>query len=166
MTIYLVIPLLLLVAIVQTSLVSHFTLWGVFADLPILVVVSWGLLAGGREGALWGFVAGVATDVLSGAPFGTATLSLMSVGFLSGLGEAIISRAQLALPLVTMFLATVLYSLVFLLIVRLSGQPVAWLDSLLRIVLPSAALNMILVPFVYGPMRLLHGRFIREEMEF
>jgi rod shape-determining protein MreD len=165
-TIYLVIPLLLLVAIVQTSFVPYFTLWGVFADLPVLIVVSWGLLAGAREGALWGFIAGVATDVLSGAPFGAGTLALMSASLLSGLGEANVSRAQFALPLVIMFLATVLYNLVFLFIVRVTGQQVLWLESLLHIVLPSAALNMILVPLVYGPMRLLHSRFIREEMEF
>jgi rod shape-determining protein MreD len=165
-TIYLVIPLLLIVAVLQTSLVPYFTLWGVFADLPILFVVSWGLLAGSREGALWGFIAGVAVDALSGAPFGAAAFSLIVVGFLAGMGGASVSRAQLALPLVTIFLATILYDLTFLLIVRLSGQPVVWLESLLRIVLPSAALNTVLAPLIYGPMRLLHNRFIREEMEF
>jgi len=165
-TIYLVVPLLLVVAVLQTSLVPHFALWGVFVDLPILFVGSWGLLAGSREGLLWGFIAGVTTDALSGAPFGAATFALMAVGFLAGLGEANVSRAQFALPLVTIFLATVLYDLVFLLIVRISGQPVVWLESLLRIVLPSAALNTVLAPLIYGPMRLLHNRFIREEMEF
>jgi rod shape-determining protein MreD len=165
-TIYLVIPLLLVVAVLQTSLMSYFAVWGVFADLPILFVVSWGLLEGSREGALWGFIAGVATDALSGAPFGAATFALMAVGFLAGLGEANVSRAQFALPLVIIFLGTVLYDLMFLLIVRMSGQPVVWLESLVRIVLPSAALNTVLAPLIYGPMRLLHNRFIREEMEF
>jgi rod shape-determining protein MreD len=165
-TIYLVIPLLLVVAVLQTSLVPSFTLWGVFVDLPILVVASWGLLAGSREGTVWGFIAGVATDALSGAPFGAATFALMAVGFLAGLGGANVSRAQLALPLVTIFLATVVYNLTFLFIVRILGQPVVWLESLIRIVLPSAALNTVLAPLIYGPMRLLHNRFIREEMEF
>jgi rod shape-determining protein MreD len=165
-TIYLVIPLLLTVAVVQTSLVPHLTLWGVFADLPVLFVASWGLLAGSREGTLWGFIAGAAIDLLSGAPFGAATFSLMAVGTLAGLGEANVSRAQLALPLVTIFLATVLYDLSFLFIVRVFGERVVWLESLVRIVLPAAALNTILTPVVYGPMRFVHNRFIREEMGF
>jgi rod shape-determining protein MreD len=165
-TIYLVIPLLLVVAVLQTSLMPHLTLWGVFADLPVLFVGGWGLVAGSREGAMWGFLAGLATDALSGAPFGAATFALMTVGFLAGLAEANVSRAQFALPLVAIFLATVLYDLMFLVVVRVSGQPVVWLDSLLRIILPSAVLNTALAPLIYGPMRLLHNRFIREEMGF
>jgi rod shape-determining protein MreD len=165
-TIYLVVPLLVIVAILQTALVSRLTIWGVFADLPLLVVVSWSLLRGPREGIKWGFIAGLAVDLLSGAPFGAATLSLIAVGFLSGLGEATVFRARIALPLVMMFMATVLYELLFLLIVQIAGNPVDWLTSLLRVTLPSAALNAALTPFVFLTMRVLHNRLGREEMEW
>jgi rod shape-determining protein MreD len=159
------IPLLLLVAIVQTSVVPYLSIWGVFADLPLLLVVSWGLLQGKRQGLLWGLVAGVSVDILSGAPFGAATLSLALVGFAAGLGQATVFRDHPALPLLGVFLATILYDLVFLAIVRILGHPVAWLDSLLRIVQPSAMLNSLLVPLVFFPMRLLHRRFLKQEME-
>ena len=165
MTIYLVVPLLLIVAVLQTTLVPHLAIGGVFADLPLLVVVSWSLLRGAREGVIWGFVAGLVVDLLSGAPFGAATLSLIAVGFLSGLGEATVFRTHVALPLVVVFLATILYDLIFLLIVQISGQTVSWLDSLFRVVLPSAALNAVLTPIVFGLMRWLYTRFGREEME-
>lgn len=164
MTIYLVVPLLVIVSVLQTTLVPHLAIWGVFADLPLLVVVSWSLLRGAREGMIWGFVAGLVVDLLSGAPFGAATLSLIAVGFLSGLGEATVFRTHVALPLVAMFLATILYDLIFLLIVQISGQAVSWLDSLFRVVLPSAALNAVLTPIVFGAMRWLYTRFGREEM--
>ncbi len=166
MTLYLAVPLLLLMTIVQTALIPYLSIWGIFADLPLLVVVSWSLLQGKREGLVWGVVAGVGIDILSGAPFGAATLSLALVGFLTGLGEATVFRIHIALPLLAAFLATILYDLVFLAIVAILGQPVAWLDSLLRIVLPSAALNAILIPLVFVPMRLVHRRFFRQEMEF
>ena len=48
-----------------------------------------------------------------------------------------------------MFLATIVYDLLFLLIVQISGSPVAWLDSLVRIILPSAVLNAVLTPLVF-----------------
>lgn len=165
MTIYLVVPLLVIVAVLQTTLVPHLAIWGVFADLPLLVVVSWSLLRGAREGVIWGFVAGLVVDLLSGAPFGAATLSLIAVGFLSGLGEATVFRTHVALPLVAVFLATILYDLLFLLIVQISGQAVSWLDSLFRVVLPSAVLNAVLTPIVFGVMRWLYTRLSREEME-
>lgn len=166
MTLYLVVPLLLFVAIVQTALVPYLSIWGVFADLPLLLVVSWSLLQGKRDGLVWGFIAGLGIDILSGAPFGAATLSLALVGFVAGLGEATVFRTHVALPLLAVFAATILYNLAFLLIVRILGQPVAWLDSLARVVLPSAVLNTILTPLAFVPLRLVHRRFVRQEMEF
>jgi rod shape-determining protein MreD len=165
MTFYVVIPLLLLVAIVQTALVPYLSIWGIFADLPLLFVVSWSLLQGKRQGLLWGCVAGMSIDILSGAPFGAATLSLALVGFLAGLGQATVFRYHMVLPLLAVFLATILYDLVFLAIVGILGQPVAWVDSLLRIVQPSAVLNALLAPLVFIPLRLVHRRLLQQEME-
>lgn len=166
MTLYIVIPLLLLATIAQTALVPYLSIWGIFADVPLLLVVSWSLLEGRREGLVWGFIAGAAIDILSGAPFGAATLSLALVGFVTGLGEATVVRAHIALPLLATFLATLVYDLLFLAIVRILGQPVAWLDSLFRTVLPSAVLNAALTPLVFLPLRLVHRRFVRKEMEY
>lgn len=166
MTTYLVVPFLVVVVILQATVVPRLAVWGVFADLPVLLVVSWGLLRGPREGILWGFIAGVAIDILSGAPFGAATLPLMLVGFLSGLGKNSAFTAHIVFPVAIMFLATVLYNVCFLLIVWISGQPVVWLDSFVRIVLPSAVLNAVLAPIIFLPMQWLHARFGQEEMEW
>lgn len=166
MTIYLVVPLLVVVAILQTTLVPHLAVWGVFADLPLLVVVNWSLLRGPREGIIWGCIAGLAVDLFSGAPFGAATLALIAVGLLAGLGAATVFRAHIALPLLAMFLATIVYDLLLLLVVRISGYPVAWLNSFFRIILPSAVLNAILTPVFFVIMRWLCTRFGREEMEW
>jgi rod shape-determining protein MreD len=158
--------LLVVAAILQTTLVPHLAIWGIFADLPLLVVVSWSLLQGPREGMIWGFVAGLAVDLFSGAPFGASTLALIAVGALAGLGAATVFRAQIALPLLVMFLATIVYDLLFLLVVGISGDPVAWLESLYRLILPSAVLNAMLTPLVFVTMRWLHTRFGREDMEW
>jgi len=166
LSLYLVVPLLLIVGVWQAAVAPHLALWGVFPDLPALVVVSWSLLEGRRRGIVWGFIAGVIVDLFSGAPFGAATLSLMAVGALSGLGQATVFRTHVALPLITMFLATIVYDLLFLLIVHISGAPVAWLDSLARIILPSAMLNTVLMPVVYLLVRGLHTWLVREKMEW
>jgi len=165
-TVYLVVPLLFIVALVQSTIVPHLSIWGVFADLPLLFVVSWSLLRGSREGAVWGFVAGVAVDLFSGAPFGAATLSLIVAGLLGGLGQATVYRTHLVLPVIVMFLATIVYDLLFLLIVQISGQSADWLGSLFRLILPSAMLNAVLTPPIFLTMRWFYNRFGREEMEW
>lgn len=164
--IYLVVPLLVIVAVLQASIVSHLSVFGVFVDLPVLIVASWGLLEGAKEGVIWGFIVGVVIDLLSGAPFGAAALSLMAVGFLAGLGKNSAFGSHVVFLAVTMFSATILYDLLFLSIVTISGQTVLWWDSLFRIVLPSAVLNAVLMPLVFAVMRLVHSRVSREEMEW
>ncbi len=165
MTIYLVVPLLAVVAILQSTVVSHFQVWGVFADLPLLVVVNWAILRGPREGLVWGFVAGLVLDVFSGAPFGAATFGLMAVGSLSGLGTSTVFRSQVALPMVAALLTTIIYDIIFLAVVWISGNPVSWLDSLFRLILPSAVLNTVLTPVIMVIMRWLNARLGSREME-
>jgi rod shape-determining protein MreD len=168
MTIYLVIALLAVVGLVQATLVPLVAVWGVFPDLPLLLVVSWGLLRGSRQGLLWGFVAGIIVDLFSGAPFGAATLPLMAVGFMAGLGETIVFRNVLLL-LLAMFLATVVYDLLFLFMVQISGDllimkegtghTVEWSGSLARVIGSSAVLNALLALPISGGMRVLDRRF-------
>jgi len=169
MTIYLLVPLMAIVGLLQATLISRVAIWGVFPDLPLLLVVSWGLLHGSRQGLLWGFVAGIVLDLFSGAPFGAATVPLMAVGFMAGLGENVVFRNVLLL-LLTIFLATVVYDLLFLLMVQISApgllgtvHRVDWSGSLVRIIGPSAILNALLGPVILAGMRALDRRFGRQD---
>lgn len=165
MTIYLVVPLLIGITLLQATIVPRLSLWGVSPDLSLLVVVSWGILRGARQGALWGFIAGLVLDFFSGAPFGAATLSLMATGFLAGVLSGSISGSQAILPLVIALVATPVYDLLFLLIVQLSGRTVLWLDTLVHLVLPAAGLNLVLMPAVFVAMRWTSKRFSAGEIE-
>jgi rod shape-determining protein MreD len=170
MTIYLVIPLLALVGLIQATFVPRLAVWGVFPDLPLVLVVSWGLLRGPRQGLLWGFVAGIIVDLFSGAPFGAATVPLMAVGFIAGLGQTIVFRNFL-LPPLAMFWATVVYDLMFLFIVQISGDLpqgtghiVEWSGSLVRVIGASAVLNALLAFVIPGGMRVLDRRFRHQDV--
>jgi rod shape-determining protein MreD len=165
-TVYLVVPLLVVVAVIQTSVIPHLTVWGVSFDLPLLVVVSWGLMRGAREGVVWGFVGGLVVDALSGAPMGAVTMSLMAAGGLSGLGQATVVRARFLFPSAAAFLATILSTIIFLLVLEISGQPLPWLDALLRIAMPAALLNAVLMPLVFLLMSALQSWLRRDEIEW
>ncbi len=156
MNLYAAILLLGTVAIVQSTAMPRLAIMGVKPDLMLLVVMSWSLLRGGEEGLVWAFIGGLALDILSGAPFGASTLALMAVSFLSGLGEVRIFRTHIVLPLLTALFATLVYDVLFLLLLQMSGWPVAWLDNLVKVILPSALLNVALSPLVYQALRWLH----------
>jgi rod shape-determining protein MreD len=131
----------------------------------LLVVISWSLLRGAKEGIVWGFIGGLCLDLFSGVPFGLSALALLVVSFFSGLGEATVFRTHVILPLTTVFFASLMYDFIFLLVLRALGWPVAWLDSFTRLVFPASLLNVLLTPLVYLAMRWLHRETGREEMQ-
>jgi rod shape-determining protein MreD len=155
---YLVCLLLVVIALAQTTLSPRLALLGVQPNLMLLAVLSWSLLRRGREGMLWGFGGGMLLDTLSGAPFGTSSLSLLLVSFLSGLGEVTIFRTSLSLPLVASFAGSLLHDSAFLTILYLMGWSVDWPTSLWRLILPAAGLNTAVMPVVYILLRWLHQR--------
>jgi len=166
MTIYLVVPLLIVAVLLQSTVVTHIVVWGIFPDLPLLIVVSWALLRGARQGVVWGFIAGVALDVFSGAPFGAGTLSLIAAGFLAGMAEPAVFRSHLALPLAAAFVTTLVYDLLFIGVVHLSGGKVVWGDTILHLILPAAVLNAIVIPVVFVVIRWISKRFSGGRIEY
>jgi len=161
---YLVCLLLVVIALAQTTLSPRLALLGVQPNLMLLAVLSWSLLRGGKEGMLWAFGGGVLLDMLSGSPFGTSTLSLLLVSFLSGLGEVMMFRPSLSLRLVASFAGSLLHDSAFLMILQLMGWPVDWPTSLWRLMLLAAGLNTVLMPLVYVLLRWLHRRTKEAEL--
>ncbi len=164
--IYASILLLIGVALVQSTVMPHLTLWGVKPDLMLLVVISWSLLRGTREGIVWGFIGGLCLDLFSGAPFGSSALALLIASFFSGLGQATVFHTHVILPLATVFLASLIYDFTFLLVLKVLGWPVVWLDSFIRLVLPASLFNVLLTPLVYPAIRWLHRKTGKKEMEW
>ena len=155
---YLVCLLLVLIALAQTTLSPHLALLGVQPNLMLLAVLSWSLLRGGKEGMLWAFGGGMLLDILSAAPLGASSLSLLLVSFLSGLGKVTVFRTTFSLPLLVTFAGSLLHDSAFLTILYLMGWSVDWPTSLWRLMLPAAGLNMVLMPLIYVLLRSLHER--------
>jgi len=164
--IYASILLLISVALIQSTVMPHLTLWDVKPDLMLLAVISWSLLRGTREGIVWGLIGGLCLDLFSGAPLGLSALALLIVSFFSGLGAATVFRTHVILPLATVFFASLIYDLIFLLVLRTLGWSVMWLDSFIGLVLPASLLNVLLTPLVYPTMRWLHRKTGRKEMDW
>jgi rod shape-determining protein MreD len=137
---------------------------GVKPDLVLLMVISWSLLRGAREGMTWALVGGIGLDLLSGAPFGTSTVALVILSLVAGLGELSVFRTRIALPLIATLIATLAYDLFFLLLLHVEGRSIAWTDSLVRVVLPSTLVNVLLSPLVYKALHWLDRKTGREEM--
>jgi rod shape-determining protein MreD len=152
--------LLLMVAMLQTSALPSFSAVGVSPDLTLLVVVSWSVLRGSMAALPLALGGGLLLDVLSGGPFGAATVSLALAALVTGLGQLNLFRDSVWLPPLAGVLATLLYNVGHLLMLTVLGRSAQWLPSVQRVLLPEMALNVALMYPVFWGMRWLHRRHL------
>ena len=181
---YFTLPFLLVVAILQSTAAPRLTVVGARPDLMLTSVVSWTLLAalrareleyagespsltrGFNDGIVWGFAGGMFLDLLSGAPLGASALALMVAALVVGIiGVGVSIPAPLLVALMTA-LGTLIYHLAFLVVLALMGRTVFWGMDMARVILPSLALNLLLVPAVYGLLGLVNRQTSRERLQW
>ncbi len=157
---------LALVVLVQATLLARVRLVGASPNLLLVVVVCWSLIRGLYDGLIWGFVGGLALDVIAGLPLGTSSLALMATTPLAGLGKNSVFPGSLTLPVLLVALATPVYGWLVLLTELLRGIPVDWLASSVRVIGPEIAINGALVIVVYPVLRWLATQIRPTQMEW
>ena len=70
--------------VMQTSVLSHMAIFGVTPDTALIFIVSYGVLRGDVEGAIFGFFAGLMQDIFFGGPIGMFALFGLLIGYISG----------------------------------------------------------------------------------
>lgn len=120
-SVYIAIPLFLLLAVVQTAVLPYFPVFGAVVQIPLLVVISWTLLQGLEEGLVWAFVAGLCVDLFSIGPFGATALAYITAVLVVANLENILPSGRFFLPVAYAALGTFVYLLIYLPFVRLLG---------------------------------------------
>ena len=123
---YVALPLLIVLAVFQSSFLARFPLSGGTMQLAIVVVIGWAVLRGAYEGMLWAFLAGVFLDLFSFAPLGTTSLALMVAVLVMVRVQQHMPENPYVIPLLLTALAFSLYLLLDLLILRVAGYPLGW----------------------------------------
>jgi len=108
--------LVLAALLLQVGVVADLRLFDAAGDLLLVLVIAIALVEGPDRGATWGFVAGIAYDLLLDTPFGLTALVYALVGFLVGaVGVAMVRPAgwwPVVIAAVAGFLATFAYAVV------------------------------------------------------
>lgn len=150
---YLVALFLALVTILQTSIVPVILPGQVRPDLILMTVVGWGIVHGSGQAVLWGLGGGIMLDLMSGSPFGLQAATLGAIGLLSDVLQTNFFRSNIFVPLVSIFIATLLYHISQAALMQTLGYPVNWGNYMLGVVLPTTLLNTGLMPFVFYLLR-------------
>ncbi|HMM28675.1 MAG: rod shape-determining protein MreD [Chloroflexota bacterium] len=156
---YIGIPILLLAAVINATIMPELRLGNGAADLVFLMVVSWALLSDVRDGMLWAVIGGAMQDLLSVAPLGVSALGLVIVAFAADAVFGQVSRGNLLVPLAVVAVGTPVYDMITLGLLRMLGLSAVGLgQGLVYVTLPATILNLLLIVPVYRLMGALHGR--------
>jgi rod shape-determining protein MreD len=136
---------LVLALVVQSAVVIDLRVLDVHGELLLLVPIAAGLTVGPDRGAVAGFIAGMALDLLVTTPFGLSALSYSLVGYGVGAFQAGVLRSSRWLPIVAALFGTALGVAFFALAATVVGQEGLLGGEMARIVLVSSVINALLV---------------------
>lgn len=142
---------LLALVVVQGSWLPHVRIAGVMPDAVLVAITSLSLLLGGLAAAPLAAGAGVALDLLSGAPLGLSAIALLVAVLLTGWWRGTIYYNGIIVFVAAAVLATAAYDAALLVGMQSLHEPVSWPAALRGVVAPSAIVNGLLaIPVGYG----------------
>ena len=158
------VPVLALLAVLQSTVLSHMRLLDGRPDLILIAVVAWGLTGRARETMLWGLIGGIFLDLFSGLPVGASALVLIGIAYLVSFLEGRFWEANFLLPLVFMLIASLIYHFYGFGVIVLSGRGFDLDMALTRIILPSTFLNLLVALPVAQLAKSIYLRFFPPEV--
>lgn len=146
---YLSLPILVIAAILQSTIVPAIRVGGGGPDLILMAVLCWMLLAGTEEGIVWAMVGGIVQDLISGIPTGTSALALVVVAFGVNLAFGTIARNNIIIPPIVAALGSIVYHLILIVLLSILGHNVAIAYVLMYVTLPTVVFNFVLMLAIF-----------------
>jgi rod shape-determining protein MreD len=147
-------------ALIQVSMLDQVRFVGGVPDLVAVAVVCAALGRGPVAGALTGFLAGLAIDVVGIGLIGTSSLALTPIGYAVGAYGERLRRTAAVRPVLLVGLAAAGSFLARLLLSQLLGVQPAGRTTVLFAAVPTALLSMLLALIALPLLRraVRHGR--------
>jgi rod shape-determining protein MreD len=139
------IPLMALLAALQSTLMTQIHFLDGRPDLVLLAVVGWSLTGRSEEAMAFGLAGGLLLDLYSGLPLGFSAILLILIAYLISFAQGRFWESHILLPLGVMLIASGLYHAGGIGGVLLIGHPINFLAAATRVALPSTFLNLVLI---------------------
>ncbi len=127
---FLSLPVMLIVAALQVTVMPQISFLGGRPDLVFLVVVTWALNSPLEQAVLWAFVGGICKDLLSVAPLGTSVIGLLLIIFAIHLVRQQLFSVGIFTLIWVSILGTLIQEFCIFLILMLAGFQPQFADQL------------------------------------
>ncbi len=154
---YLSLPVLLIAAVLQSTVVPEIRIGNGGPDLILMLVLAWTLLADIEEGLYWAVIGGIFQDLINGVPTGTSALALVVVAFGVNMVVGQVGRHNIPVPLLVAVAGTVAYQLLLAVLLTVLGHSVSIVYMLTHVTLPTGLFNVILMLPIFRLMGAVFG---------
>jgi rod shape-determining protein MreD len=139
--------------VLQVCLFSRFSYDGARPDVMVLLAIAGGFVMGSERGAVVGFTAGLAFDVLLTTPLGLSALVYTLVAYGVGAVGTTVVRSSPWIPPAVVGGASVAAMLLYAVVAEVFGQAAFTGPPLTAIVVVVSAVNAVLAPLAVRAMR-------------
>jgi rod shape-determining protein MreD len=144
---YVGLPLVLLAALMEASVLPLFRIAGLQPNLVLVLLVAWLTARGAREAFVLIPVGGIFLGLVDSAPLGTALLALAPVALLHEVRGSQLREGGIVLAIAFVVLMTLIYNAVYLAGFALDGAVGDPLQAFTGVAVPACFLNvLILIP--------------------
>ncbi len=149
----LLLGLLLLLALAAQMTVFHYlSVGGALPDLMLLFALMFALRQGPRSGLAVGVAAGLLQDLTTGTFLGLNALTIGTVAFLMGLVQQKIFRENVAVPVLSSIIGSLLRDGMSMFFLAVFGVEFAVGRVFLEVSFPAALYNGALAPLLYSQL--------------
>lgn len=135
--------------LLQSTLLSQFTIGGITPNLIIIVTASLGLLLGRRYGMISGFIVGLIVDIFFGRILGVYALLYMVVGYANGFFRKVLFPGDFKLPLALIIGSDLAFGHACYILMFLLRGDFEYLYYLTSIILPEVIYTTIIAIFYF-----------------
>jgi cell shape-determining protein MreD len=141
------------IALLQAASIDQFRLIGVAPNLMLVLLACWLVVRGLEDVLPMILVAGVTTAMIGLQTPGLILLALLPMAGFGVVRELHIVHSDALVAIALVFVSSLAYETVLLLSIVASGGVLDLTTALTRSVLPAAAVNVVITPFVFAVMR-------------
>jgi len=165
MATFIAIPILGILLIFQSAVVSQIPLLHGTADLILLAIIAWALQKRVETALQWSIIGGLLVTIVSALPLGVALIGYPLVAIFALIMRQRVWQVPILAMFIATFIGTLLMHIITLLALRLVGTSLPLREALNLITLPSVLLNLLLAVPVYALIGDLANWLYPEELE-
>jgi len=145
-------------AVLDVSAMPYLHPLGVSPDLVLIFAVCWAIVRGHAEAMIVIPICAVIQDLMTSDPVGTSLLGLAPIVPLTVAVRLREIESDFLPAVATVMGASLCYGVISMMVLGATGQEIAVLHALFRVVLPSIVINALFTPLIFLPMHWISPR--------